>query len=112
MAWETITFICCILAGIFRFLTLCNRLVKAMQLRVNTEAGIIVQDQVFKTAERAVMIVEQEFKKSKYEGEEKSRLKHHQAQTIIVDVLLQNGLNPSSYNLQGLISYALCKLGL
>ena len=112
MNWETIVFILVLLTGLFRFLTLCGKLVKTVQTRVNTELGIMVQDQVFVIAERAVIITERVFKNSKEPKEKKSQMKLHNATTIIVDVLLQNGLDPKMFNTQGLIDCALFKLGL
>jgi hypothetical protein len=110
--WQLITFLLCSLAGIFRFLTLCNHLVKTLQRRVNAELGMMIQDHVFVIAERAVMITERSFKNSTYPKEKKCHLKLNNAKTIIVDVLLQNGLDPKLYNIEGLIDYAMFKLSL
>lgn len=110
--WQTIAFLLCFLALIFRFLTLCNQLVKTLQHRVNAELGIMVQDHVFTIAERAVMITERAYKNSTDPKKEKWQKKQHNAMTIIVDVLLQNGLDPKSYNIPGLIDCAMFKLGL
>jgi len=112
MHWETITFIVALLTGLYRFLVLCGRVVTTLKAKVNAELGIKIQDQVFAIAERAVMITERVYQDSKEPQEKKSILKLHNATTIIVDVLLQNGLDPKMYNIPGLVDCAMFKLDL
>ena len=90
----------------------CYEVSKAIKRYVSVMTGTTTDKAVDEFFRKAVIIAVEGFKNDKATGRELEEKIIERSCAIMTDVLLQHGLSPRQYNLEGLVKVTMAKLGL